>query len=190
MNVHFWDAVTAIAAVISLIVVAYGVTVALRQLKELTRNRHLEAMLRVYELIGSDQARESRRFLYSHLESDPQHVDDNAWMHVDRVATLFDRIGSLAKANLIPIGELLDSHGDVLIRSWTAVEPYVNHRRRLTGARHVQNFEWLSALARNHRMKTGDSAELKIVKSFRVSPGTSSSQVDSDANTYDSNGES
>lgn len=175
MDPSFWNAVTAIAAVISLVVVVYGASVALRQLKELTRTRHLEAMLSVYELIGSDQARDSRRFLYSQLRSSPGDADDNEWMHVDRVAALFDRIGSLAKANLIPVDELLDSHSDVLIRSWAVVEPYAHHRRRLTGANHVRNFEWLAELARMRRAQIEGGAELKIVRSFRVSGGASRS---------------
>jgi peroxiredoxin family protein len=61
----FWNILSSVATVLGFAVVIYTTVVALGQLKEMTRARHLEAMLQVYEMIGSEEARKHRKYVYT-----------------------------------------------------------------------------------------------------------------------------
>src|ERR1051325_4529892 len=71
-NSNFWSILASIATVLGFAVVSYTAIIALGQLKEMTKARHLEAMLQVYEMIGSESARKHRKFIYTELKSAPE----------------------------------------------------------------------------------------------------------------------
>jgi hypothetical protein len=151
------------ATVLGFAVVSYTAIIALGQLKEMTKARHLEAMIQVYEMIGSESSRKHRRFIYTELKSVPEKITSDEREHVEQVSVTFDRIGKLVESDLIPKDELLASHCEVIIRSWNKLEPYIRHHRKLTGGRHANHFERLTMIAQEYHSKHFPGENLEII---------------------------
>ncbi|MFZ4658456.1 MAG: DUF4760 domain-containing protein [Caldilineaceae bacterium] len=162
-NPNFWATLASIATVLGFAVVIWAAFVALAQLKEMTRSRHLEAMLQLYEMIGSDQARADRRYIYSKLKSSPENLSSEEWDYVEKVSVIFDRIGNLANHGLVPKDEFFESHCEIIIRSWTKLEPYIRYRRRLYGGRFANQFEQLANNASKYHSKHFPDNSLDII---------------------------
>jgi hypothetical protein len=96
--------IASIATTGSALVVIYAAYVAVGQLREMTKARHLEAMLRVYEIIGTESARSSRRFIHGELASQPGSVTPEERGHIENVAVALDQVGALVEAGLVPAG--------------------------------------------------------------------------------------
>ncbi|WP_305785328.1 hypothetical protein [Symbioplanes lichenis] len=97
-----WSIAASIAAVIGAVVVVCAALLTIRQLREMTKARHLAAMLQIYELIGSPDARAARRRIYRELKSEPSEVTNREREAIDDVAIILDRVGLLVKAELVP----------------------------------------------------------------------------------------
>lgn len=162
-NQDFWSMLASIATVIGVVILIPTAIVALRQLKEMTKARHLEAMLQVYEMIGSESARKHRKFIYTELKSTPEELTSNEREHVEQISVTFDRIGKLVASDLIPKDELFAGHCEVIIRSWNKLEPYIKHHRGMIGRHHAKHFEALAILAEEYYSKHFPGEQLEIV---------------------------
>ena len=162
-NPEFWSILSSVATILGFVIVIYAAVVALGQLKEMTRARHLEAMLQVYEMIGSEEARKHRKFIYTELKSKPEELTPSEREHVEQVSVTFDRIGKLIESGLVPRDELLESHCEVIIRSWRRLEPYILYHRRVVGGRHGQHFEHLAATAQEYHSRHFPGQTLNVV---------------------------
>ncbi len=162
-NPKFWSTLASIATVLGFVVVIWTAIMALNQLKEMTRTRHLEAMLRVYDLIGSQEARRHRRFIYTKLKSSPDKLTAEEREHVEQVSIEFDQIGKLVESGLVPQNELFDSHCEVVIRLWTKLESYILHHQKLIGGRHVPHFQKLAQSAQEYYEKHHKENCIRIV---------------------------
>ena len=61
---------------------------------------------------------------------------------------MFDHIGALAKFKLIDEHELLETHGRMIARLWSRLNPYIQHERaRLSDGQMVAAFEALAKRA-------------------------------------------
>jgi|SRR3990167_6706501 len=145
-----WERLSSIATVLGLIILVPATIVALGQLKEMTKARHLEAMLHVYDMIGSIEARRHKRFIYTELRSRPENLTDEEREIVENMIATFDRIGRLVESGLIPKDELLQGHSSIFLKTWGKLEPYINYQRRVIGKRHAQNFEMLVKISREY----------------------------------------
>lgn len=160
---NLWSTLASIATVIGVGFVIPTAVVALRQLKEMTKARHLEAMLKVYEMIGSESARKQRKFIYTELKSTPEELTFDEREQVEQICVAFDRIGILVGSDLIPKDELFAGHGQVIIRTWTKLEPYIKHHRKMIGNYHAKHFEALAALAQEYHSEHSPDENLEIV---------------------------
>ena len=159
----FWSILSSIASVLGFTVVIWTAFMALGQLKEMARSRHLEAMLQVYEMIGSDQARADRRFIYVKLKSIPASLTAEEWEYVEKVSAVFDRIGNLASHGLIPEEEFFQSHCEIIIKAWMKLEPYIMYRRRVYGGRFANQFEQLSKDACKYHAKHFPGNKIEVI---------------------------
>lgn len=162
-NPDFWSTLASIATTLGVMIVIPTAIVALRQLKEMTKARHLQAMLQVYEMIGSESARKHRKFIYTELKSAPETLTSDEREHVEQISITFDRIGILVASDLIPKDELLAGHCEVIIRTWNKLEPYIKHYRKVIGNYHAKHFETLAILAQEYHSKHSPSESLEIV---------------------------
>jgi hypothetical protein len=155
---NFWSGAASVATIIGASVVIYAAVVAVGQLKEMTKARHLEAMLRVYDMIGSPEARASRRFIYGELRSAPGRVTAEERENIEEVSVMLDRIGALVSAGLVPRDVLFASHREMIIRSWEKLAPYVTYNRLHRYPSFASHFEKLASLARNYQATAADDA--------------------------------
>ena len=143
--------------------VVYAAVVALGQLREMTKARHLEALLRVYDMIGSEPARKQRRIIYTELNSEPESLTHEEHELVEQVTIAFERIGKLVESDLVPMNELFEGHCEVIIRTWKRLEPYVRHHRTLAGGRYAKHFERIAKLAQEYHLDHFPQENLEIV---------------------------
>jgi hypothetical protein len=162
-NPAFWSTLASVATVLGVVFVVYAAIVALGQLKEMTKARHLEAMLQVYEMIGSESARKQRRIIYTELRSAPEDLTTDERELVEQVSVTFERIGKLVESDLVPRNELLEGHCEVILRCWKKLEPYIAHYRRVSSGRHAKHFERLATLAQEYHLKHFPNENLEIV---------------------------
>jgi hypothetical protein len=146
-----WSAVSAISAATGLAVVIFATIIGLQQLRELVRARHLDAIMRVYDMISSDDARSARRHVYTQLSADPPHTSAGDWRRIEEVCVVFDKVGAMTASQLVPEDELFKSHCLVILRSWVKVEPYVDYRESILDSRYVSHFRDLAARAERYR---------------------------------------
>ena len=157
----FWSVAASAATIIGAAVVIYAAVVAVGQLKEMTKTRHLEAMLRVYDMIASPEARASRRFIYSELRSAPGRVTAAEREKIEEVSVMLDRVGALVSDGLVPKDLLFASHREMIIRSWEKLAPYVRHNRLHRYPSFAIYFEKLADMARNHQAAIPNEAVLE-----------------------------
>ena len=154
---------SSVATVVGVAVVVYTAVVALNQLKEMTKARHLEALLRVYDMIGSETARKQRRIIYTELKSAPEALTHEERELVEHVTITFERIGKLVESDLVPMNELFEGHCEVIIRTWNKLERHIRHYRTLAGGRHAKHFERLAKLAKEYHLAHFPEENLEIV---------------------------
>lgn len=148
-----WSVIASVSTTLGFGVVIVGTLLASRQLREMTRTRHLEAMLRIYELLAGEGPRSARRFIYTQLKNPPESVTAEEREQIEKVSIQMDTLGRLVSAGLVPTEQLLDGHAEVFIRAWTVLQPYVVHHRRLLGSRHGQSFEYLAGVAKEYELR-------------------------------------
>lgn len=144
------DFVVSCVTIIGLIFVILAAWFAKDQLKEMTRARKLDGMLKVYEMIGSKDARDKRHYIYFKLKSSPEKLKKKEIEIVQDVSVTLDRIGQLVASGLIPREELFHSHSEMFIRTWKHLEPFVMHFRKTINGDYVNNFETLARQAETY----------------------------------------
>lgn len=137
--------------------------VAAWQLLVANRMRKLQALSTVFATLASEDARTDRRVLFSLYQGEPKEltiadlqaifegkdidlkpVTEDQLLRVEKVCVAFDRIGSLVQLGLVPIEQLLESHSEVVVRSWVFARSFAYRHRKKFGSQHGQCFEWLA----------------------------------------------
>lgn len=159
-----WTLFSSISTTIAAIIAAVAAIIAIKQLREMAKTRHLEAMLRVYEMIGNESAREDRRFIFNNLSSPPELITDEERNRIERVSVTLDRVGKLIKSGLVPKEEFLNSHYEMVVRCWKVLEPYILHHENKVGGRHSSHFKYLYNVADKYHNRHFPNTEIRIVK--------------------------
>ena len=157
---------SSIATVATAAIAIVAAMFALVQVREMTRTRHLEAMLRVFEMLGAEDARKQRRFIYTQLKSSPNGLSAEEQWVVEQVTVTFDRLGRLVQMGLVPREELFQGHCEVVIRAWIRLKPYVYYHRSRVGGRHGHNFEELAKSAQEYFSANFPGQELKVIDAW------------------------
>jgi hypothetical protein len=112
-----------VGALQTLILVIAGL-VAWFQLRETAKTRYLEAIVRVFEEFGSEEA-----YHYADLvlglptrieEYTPAEVELATW-----VVRVYEKIGFLVESGMIPAEYIIPLYSRRIVWTWTAVQPYV-----------------------------------------------------------------
>ncbi len=159
-----WTLFSSISTTIAAIIAAIAAIIAIKQLSEMAKSRHLEAILRVYEMIGNDSARHDRKFIFNNLNSPPESITDEERNKIERISVTLDRVGKLIKSGLVPKNEFLDSHYEMVIRCWKVLEPYILYHENKIGGRHAPHFKYLYDIADKYHCKHYPNTQIKIVK--------------------------
>lgn len=169
MTQFSWEAVSAIASMISSLAVLVAIVVAIRQLRvgadqvdHLRRSTQLDGTMEIFDrLIGSEQV-EARRFILTELSDkldDPTYRAELALgRFTDRphpetlVLRLMEMIGTYVKHGLIDEEIIFDIWVSAVIDTWDALERLgvIAAHREANGSLMWENFEFLAGRARRY----------------------------------------
>lgn len=102
-----------------------------KQLGDMRKAREFEITVKLDDWIHSPEADAERRFVISALPSSP---DSEALR--DRARTVWDRLQRVARwanqpnQSLINVESIMDKDGDIFVKSWDLLEPYIEQARR------------------------------------------------------------
>ena len=142
------DTIQRILAIAAPLAVTIGVIIALLQLRNQTRLRQLEIVMRLYSTFGQDSfARHYNRIAAWDYQTykeyrDRGNTDDATSLFV--VGTFFENMGLLLKRKLAPIDLLDDLLSSPILETWPKVRPIVVGTRKED--EHPAWFEWFEFL--------------------------------------------
>src|SRR5262245_43177648 len=103
----FWDAITAIASVISMVAFVLTALSVRSELKGMEKDRFVSITSEMFEIWQSEAFMEAQLWLLHRLEESTweafvqAHRADRGEMAFHRVGSFYDRIGTLVRLNLI-----------------------------------------------------------------------------------------
>jgi hypothetical protein len=155
-----WEALAAVSAFFTMLVIAASAIAALVQLRHLRQSNQLSGLLSVLDLFQQPHMHELFNFVRHEL---PVRMQDPAFRAglesapIDRrehpelyLCDLYDQVGSYMRSGLIDADVLAQSQWVNVILNWTILEPVITICRRRVP--HVfENFELLVAYAMRWR---------------------------------------
>lgn len=135
-----WEAVTAIAALLSAGVIAVSAVFALRQVKQLSRAAQLDGTMRIFAHFIDPEFIKARNFVFCELPEklkDPMFVDElRRYKSVDlgrhpeyRVLLFLQLVGSLVENELVDGPGVYEFAQYSIVKSWEVLEAVVKLQR-------------------------------------------------------------
>jgi len=167
-----WEAVSAISAAVTAIVIMATAIYAARQVRALNaqidhlrRATQLDGTLAVFDQIFSPDLLVAYRFVLNDFEKmfeqEPFHAEaleraPNTDVHKERtVLRHMERIGTLIRSGLLDADVIIDFSRDMIRQTWHRLEPYVLEQRRyLNDDQMWENFEYLALEAERPGMQS------------------------------------
>jgi hypothetical protein len=149
MNTH----VASIIDIANLVVAAatsIGIFLVFWQIRETKKDRHLQATLAIYDILGSEDQRELRRDIYLSLPKNPAEFSADILAKVEKVCAAFQRTGLLFSKGFIKKKILLQSYAESAIQSWNKLQPYIEYARKQRGIYYLQDFEKFAKAAEKY----------------------------------------
>jgi hypothetical protein len=124
--------------------VSITVLLGLRQLKEMSAARQVEALSRAFDQLSSRETLEARFDISTHQLAPPGQQTEYEYRIVDQVWRAYERLGIMAKFNLISRDIVLTAWSHSIVTQWEAVESFIRHERTASGNINLGfHFEWL-----------------------------------------------
>lgn len=146
-----WTAVGALATIAMALVVLVAAILALKQLREMSKARSLSVITGMFDRLSTQQARKDRWFIYDELPecSDAAIEDPKIGDRAYRVCGMLDNLAYLVSKELVPPQEVFGLYGDLFIRCWRKLQPYVDDKRwRLGEAEKPQKYRSFEQVAK------------------------------------------
>ena len=158
---------SALASVLTLLVVAASAIAALLQLRHMRSGNQIVALNEVLERIQSEEFRDTIRYVYREL---PKLYDDPAarkalvsyplptqYEQARTLANFFENVGTFVKRGVIDVTITADMWGDVILTSWLALSPMITNRRKvLNEPRLWENYEFLAMVCKRFKERHPD----------------------------------
>jgi hypothetical protein len=144
-----WDALTAIASVVSMIAFVATAIYVRGQLRALEKDRYLEITNQLFAIWQSREFMEAQLWLLHRLEETTwerfveAHRADTGEEAFHRVGSFYDRVGTLVRLGFVNEKEILSTIGAYAIAVWQKVEPLVTEARRVENSVLFDDFERL-----------------------------------------------
>lgn len=137
--------------VVQTCVVVAGVIFAVLQVRDIRTNRQLTAITNMFADFHQEVAYERRHRVLSGPTVDLQALSPQEYLDRMQVADFYQRIGYLCRAGLLDRRHVLEMYSGAIVRTWAALEPYVQMRRTREGLRgYSKDFEVLATAAADH----------------------------------------
>ncbi len=158
-----WRAVAAdcaqvVQGLVSVVLLVYALGFA-TELREAIAARHLDGMKYVREIIGTQEAAEHRRWVYTELPHEARPLGEAAKQKVGRIARDFDHIGLLCRNGLLPAEIIATTYARNIKTMWMLLKPEItNLRGEVSDDDYFVEFQWLAELARekDRSLKRGE----------------------------------
>jgi len=144
-----WNAITALASVISMVAFVLTALYVRAELKHLDKDRYLSVTNQLYATWSSQEFMEAQLWLLHRLDSMTweqfveAHRGDFGEAAFPRVGSFYDRVGTLVRLGLIQEEEILSTVGAYAIAVWQKLEPLVREARRIENSVLFDDFERL-----------------------------------------------
>jgi hypothetical protein len=151
-----WEAVSAIASMVSSLAVLVAIVIAIRQLRvgadqvdHLRRSTQLDGTMEIFDRLISSEQVEARRFILTELAvgrfTDRPHPET-------LVLRLMEMIGTYVKHGLIDEEIIFDIWVSAVVDTWSALDRLgvIAAHREANGSLMWENFEFLAARARRY----------------------------------------
>jgi hypothetical protein len=142
-----WDAITAVASVISTVAFVATAIYVRGELKAAEKDRFVAITSQLFETWQSRDFMESQLWLLHRLEENTweafvkAHRADYGEAAFHRVGSFYDRVGTLTRLGLVNEEEILSTIGAYAIAVWHKIEPLVREARRLENSVLFDDFE-------------------------------------------------
>ena len=150
-----WTAVTAIFTGLTFVVLALAGFYAAFQLREMSRNRTLEALNQIHSELHSVQAKLDRGILYkTRLDdmsaSELKNLSDEDRAAVERVADSWQHVGLVARYHLIRRDILFEYFASALLFSYRKLRNYIAETQTQRGPVYGKHVVWLAKGCERH----------------------------------------
>lgn len=149
-----WGTVTAIASVLSALVLLVGAVVAIHELDHMARDRYVTITNTLLEIWESPEFQKAQLWILYELDTTnweefvAKHGGKYGEEAIVRVGSFYNQIGTLTAERLLPSPHaLLRSIGGYAIAIWEKISPLIEQARRKEISELFSNFEWLVAAA-------------------------------------------
>jgi len=163
-----WDAITAIASVISMAAFVATAVYVRGQLKAHEKDRYLAITNELFAMWQSKEFMEAQLWLLHRLEAATWqefvqvHRADFGEAAFHRVGSFYDRVGTLVRLGMIDEREILSTMGAYAIAVWQKMEPLVREARRIENSVLFDDFELLLPACYECYVPTlGEDAQVK-----------------------------
>lgn len=142
-----WDAIAAVAAVISMIAYVLTVLYIRAELKALEKNRYLAITSELFSIWQSKEFMESQLWLLYRLQETSwpdfvrAHRADVGEAAFHRVGSFYDRVGTLVRLGLVSKDEILVTIGAHAVAIWQKIRGLVEEARRIEHSTLFADFE-------------------------------------------------
>ena len=140
----FWSALEGLSAAATFAIAVGGGVMALVQLSEAVdqrllavESRNLDVYNQVFERLMSDEHIEARRWIYQHLDPNPDRgldqLDDAGRRHVKLVLNGFDHLGFLLQQDWVKGSAIIRWVNPIVVKTWAKLGPYVTYEAERRG---------------------------------------------------------
>jgi hypothetical protein len=142
-----WNAVTAIASLLSTIAFILSVLYLRAELKAMERDRYLSITNQLFALWETREFMHAQLWLLHRLEPTTwtdfvkTHRADAGEAAFHQIGSFYDRVGTLIHLGLVRQEEILPTIGAFAIALWQKIEPLVREARRIEHSTLFCNFE-------------------------------------------------
>jgi hypothetical protein len=144
-----WNAVTAIATVVSMVAFVLTALYVRGELKALEKDRYLAITSQMFAIWESREFMDAQLWLLHRLQEQTweafvrAHRGDAGEAAFHRVGSFYNRLGTLVRLGLINQREMLTTIGAFAIAVWQKIQPLVHEARRREHSTLFQDFERL-----------------------------------------------
>ena len=175
-----WDAITAIATVISMFAFVATALYIRAELRAQEKDRFLNITNELFTVWQSREFMEAQLWLLHRLESATwsefveAHRADFGEMAFHRVGSFYDRVGTLVRLGMVDEAEILSTIAPHAIGVWQKIEPLVREARRIENSVLFDDFErLLPACHECYVPKLGKGGKVRpfaLIQADRIAP--------------------
>lgn len=151
-----WGMLEGLSSAAAFATVIGGGVVVLAQLVESVDSRSMTVYNSIFEKLMSDEDIDARRWIYSHLPSDPEvgmrSLDARGHAAIKRTLNSFDHLGFLLKQDWVTDDAIVEWVSPIVNKTWVKLEPYINYEiQRRNEPEYYASARYLADRCRKYR---------------------------------------